>query len=134
MKFKITITKEVIDKSLMCGTQKEQSKRITTNCAFAVAYNELIPRTNVFHDSVCFDDINGIAIRKLDGVIFHRLSFEQKDFIYKFDLMDGEPHQRYTLVGQTFDVEIPDEVIEYWHGDAVTAAQKLIDNPIMQTV
>lgn len=126
MKFKITITKEVIDKSLMCGV--DANILVHTNCAFAVAYNQLIPNTEVTHSYAWFDDEDGNNIGE------SKLMGDQIEFIQTFDCFSDDPTQRYTLVGQTFDVEIPDEVIEYWHGDAVTAAQKLIDNPIMQTV
>lgn len=127
MKFKITITKEVIDKSLMCGVQ---SGDVTSNCAFAVAYNQIVPFVQVSHLGALFYKSSGY-----DSLIASCYgSVEQEDFVTVFDSMYRYPQERYSLVGQTFDVEIPDEVIEYWYGDASKAAQKIIDNPIMQVV
>lgn len=125
MKFKITITKDVIDKSLMCGTFQFKES-VSQNCALAICYNQLIPDVGVGYPNVYFS--MGL------NVVKEYMPQDQLNFIDAFDNMMCNHMQRYTLVGQTFDVEIPDEVIEYWHGDAVTAAQKLIDNPIMQVV
>jgi len=129
MKFQITITKEVIDKSLKCGAVDSEAP-ITTNCGFAVAYNELIPNISVTARAVTFRKIGyyGEIIATVD------LTKEQRIFIAKFDSFSLTPKERYTLVGQKFDVEVPDEVIEYWFKDSVEVVQKIIDNTIIQVI
>lgn len=126
MKFLITITKDVIDRSLMCGTDQSINDRIS-GCAFAIAYGELVP-VHVLGLEIQF--LNDRQ-RFLDSI---KTSFDQREFICAFDLMCHTPEERYSLVGRTFEVEIPDNVIEYHYGDSVKAAQKIINNPILQTV
>lgn len=130
MKFKLTITKDVIDKSLLCSTAYD--KNITAvgyNCAFAVAYNELVPNVWVAPHIVYFKRKDNRAIILTTCV----LSLDQQRFIKEFDSFVSEPNKRYGLVGRSFDIEIPDYVIQHHYGDASKAAQKIIDNPILQT-
>jgi len=126
MKFKIKITKDVIDKSLLCGTDAKNVE-ISTNCAFAVAFRELIP-VRVWLAETFFIDEDDEIIARVPN------SPEQIGFINNFDRLKNKPEERYKLVGQEFDVEIPDAIIEYWYGDAVTATQKIIDSEILKPV
>lgn len=129
MEFIIIITKEVIDKSLRCGTSPEDVM-VTKNCAFALAYRELIPHTFVGNSIVEFyKDEPSIISSPFGSKI---LTKPQVDFIREFDFLRVKPLERYQFVGRTFEVEIPDEVIEYHYGDAVKAVQKLIDNPVLK--
>lgn len=134
MKFRITITKEVIEKSLMCGVTDKMPQGmgfsaletyVQSNCAFSKAYNQLV-QVRVSSAYVRFFDEEGIEIAR------EELTNDQKCFVNVFDNMNEKPYERYSLIGQSFDVEIPDAVIEYWYGDAVKAVQKIIDNPILQ--
>lgn len=128
MEFTIEITKEVIDKSLMCGADNYDIN-ISENCAFAVAYNELIPNVSVGPFYVYF------GCKDLKNTIgYSKLTPEQKSFITRFDLLGDTPKERYRLVGRKFEVEIPDEVIDYWHGDHVKVAQKLVNSNILKPV
>lgn len=108
MKFTMNITQEIIDK----GKCKD-----SLGCAFSLAYNELVPRVHV------------IGYLE-DGIIFYDHQYQrfcaigctpkQRDFIADFDANKS-------VSPTTFEVEIPDAVIEYWYGDSVKAVQHLID-------
>lgn len=117
MKFKIKITKEILAKSECNNALK---------CAFATAFNELIPYVHVGLDVTLF--LKGKYEAHISCV---DNTCNQINFIERFDSAITL-EQKLAIPEQEFEVEILDEVIEYWHGDVVSAAQKLIDNPIMQ--
>ena len=130
MKFLINITKEIIDKSLMCGTSEDIIP--SQNCAFAIAFGNLIPNVNIGISKTFFCKDNkyncGDTIINIDNTI------EQMQFIKNFDRMKNNPQERYSLVGQTFQVEIPSEVIDYYYSDIAEAAQKIINSEILQLI
>lgn len=113
MKFKINITQEIIDRGV-CGA--------ISKCAFAKAYSELVP--------VHVGGLISFLSREIDVFGFPRLldstpqTAEQKEFIKAFD--DGK-----RVEPTSFEVEIPDKVIEYWYGDAVAAAQHIADSEVL---
>lgn len=121
MKFKLKITKEILDRSRpYCPTM----------CALAEGYKELVPYVSVGMKNVlffkdCDSSENVYSLRDLMAVV--RVTREQSDFITDFD------RDRITKEVE-LEVEIPDEVIEYWHGDTVEAVQLLIDNPVLKPV
>lgn len=128
MKFKLVMTKDVIEKSLDCGKNGKQD--LSNNCAFAVAFKELIPNVQVgLGRTAFFKDQYGA--RPISAV---KQTDEQVDFIKVFDDLGkrGTYEARRGLIGEEFDVEIPDEVIEFYHGDAVKAAQKIANSPVLQ--
>lgn len=128
MKFKIRITKEVIDKSLKCNTNNIDFPQ---NCAFAVAFNELIPGATVTQSYTNFYDVNNKRI----GVWNYGQEREDiESFINTFDDMQKNPQERYSLVGQEFEIEIPQKVIDYWYSDIVEVIQKIINSEILQLV
>lgn len=129
MKFHIVITKDIIDESLMHGVPSGSGVP-SFSCAFENAYRKLIPHVCVSHTDIMFIDI------PLDRHIWQPLTVrttkEQKHFIDRFDKMRTKPNRRYSLVGREFDIDIPDEVIDHYYSSHVEAAQKLIDNPVLQ--
>ena len=141
MKFTISITKDIIDKSLTCGVSglapSTSAGEIQMSCAFAVAYNELIPMVYVETEMIYFHGRNRELLTAVHA------TKEQTRFIEAFDSMNKGnnymyyPNEyegrfymnRYTLVGHWFNVEVPDEVIEYWYPDV----QKAVDTIIAST-
>lgn len=116
----------------MCSV-KEEDRDIGFNCAFGVAYNQLIPYSWTGQLDIWFyKSYNAF----LSGDYFGKceMTDEQSSFVTVFDKLRSTPEKRYSLVGQEFEIEIPDEVIEYWYGDSVKAAQKIIDNPILKVL
>ena len=135
MKFKVTVTKDVIDRSLMCGVGG--SGQIASNCAFAVLYTDLVPNVVVTGSEAAFYKnkryyIGGYVVFD-DQLQKVGLTEDQKDFIRKFDSRNSDIRpegygyymDRYELVGQEFDIEIPDAVIDYWYKDASEVAAKI---------
>ena len=95
MKLKIHITKEILAKSMNCRGQA------STNCAFAVALREIFPEVSVGYEYVFFEDGNTMSITN-----------SMYCFIRKFDDLVDTPIERLNLPEQSFEIEVPDEVIE----------------------
>lgn len=125
MKFKCTVTEEVIQKTAMCGLG--EGVDIARNCLFAYIYNCLVGNVIVRNNTTIFlNKAEDIIIGDIDnGVVI-------KNAISLFDDEKSIEQRRKNFLGKEYELEIPDEVIEYWHGDSVKAAQHLIDNPILQ--
>lgn len=153
MKFTIEITKEVIDKSLYCGIgswAKEHDKYTSTasSCAFFEAFKELIP---------CIEAVghlNTIAILDSDTFSWPN-THEQMEFISKFDNVAAIANKemaklvneysvpgsvsvvdkvkdifncRYNFVGERFEVEVPDELIDKLYQGRVELANKIANS------
>jgi hypothetical protein len=141
MKFTITITKDVIDKSITCGVRglgDSTAKNLHTSCAFAVAYNELVPLVYVETGDIYF---YGRDNTQLAHVYATR---EQTKFIETFDSMNRDSDHflisdyfymnRYKLVGRQFEVEVPDNVIEYWYPNIQQAIDKILASSSLKLV
>lgn len=123
MKFKLRITKDVLKKSSNCGRVGGVGS-ITRNCAFALAFNELVP-------NVAVTEYNVIFYKPESSETFAKVptSTPIVNFIIKFDT--ALVSERLEFPEQEFDVEIPDNVINFYYGDTVKAVQKLINNPVL---
>lgn len=120
MKFKLVITKDIINESKECGL-KPDKMQVYLNCALAEAYNELLPA------HVCTDKVMFYTNKTFSTFIGQTpLTFEQQQFIRTFDKMTQ--YARYSLVGQEFDVEIPDTVIDQLYSSEVEVVQKLVNS------
>ncbi len=124
MQFKLKITKDILKRSAMCGGS--DTSLISHNCAFALAFRELIPNTAVYSEATQFNDVNFKSIKRVHNTP------AQIFFIKQFD--GASPPERKDMPEQEFDVEIPDEVIEHYYGDATAAAKRLINNPVLKPV
>lgn len=138
MKFKATITKEVIDKSLMCGLTGNLLGKVGENCAYAVILHELIPNCLVGDRYTSFyaknTDERGKMIRI--GQTKHGILMKQN--IQSFDSSASYMHykNRYDLVGKECEITIPKKVLEEYHGtsDPVEIAKLLISNEMLQPI
>lgn len=115
MKFKINITQKIIDEST-CGSGY--------HCAFARAYSELVP-VSVSHETIFFLAGKPDSLKRGFIINFVQTSSEQRVWIRNFD--NGKEN----VLPTSFEVEIPDEVIEYWYGDAVKAAQHIANSEVL---
>lgn len=123
MKLKLKITKEILEKSSLCGAANGGGL-LTENCAFAIAFRDIIPNTIVTKCVTYFQSKHNNTI----GAVVH--SNKQERFIDLFDL--SEPVNRLLIPEQEFEVEIPDEVIEYYYQDYAVLAQKIADSKVFQ--
>lgn len=126
MKFKMTITKSIIAATRMCS--KENPFHLFENCAFARAYNELIPNVSVESSHIYFHAKDTYS--DLDCPV--QWTPEQMEFINRFD--NATPEQRLEFPEQTFEVEIPDSVIEYWYQSHADAAAKIANSKILELI
>jgi hypothetical protein len=116
MKFKVKITQEVIDATCMCG---KDCRSVVENCLFAYCYNQLIPKVKVRSLTVDFFSKQDECMIWID----HCFKWE----IALFDIYRSYEERRKNFLGKEYELEIPDQVIEYWRGDVVEAVQKLIN-------
>lgn len=101
MKISIKITKEVLEKTKMCGSMYGNVN--TKNCAVAYAIREIFPHA-------C---MGGTTLRfHADVPVFTSVPTEASSFIRKFDSLVTKPEQRLLLPEFSFDIEVPDSVIE----------------------
>jgi hypothetical protein len=98
-KLKITVTKEVLEKSKNCG--KGDYREVITNCAVALAVRDIFPRASVVGPFLRFE------VGKDDRAYLPK---RVGRYIKKFD--DTKPEHRPYLPEISFEIEIPDEIIE----------------------
>jgi hypothetical protein len=99
MKIRITITKDVLNETKYCGPINAG-----LNCAIAVAVRDMVPQAKVRTHYIAFFDTswNYITSSFLPPVAVR--------FIKKFDTRS--PEERVRIKPISFDLDIPDEVIE----------------------
>lgn len=97
MKLTIKITKEVLEAAKYCEGLVSQS------CGVAVAVREIFPNANVGHETMMFDHMNA-------ELGYTDLPLRAQRFICEFDAR--KPHERIEMRETSFEIEIPDSVIE----------------------
>ncbi len=119
-KITIHITKEVLEASKYCGKQggSHQVARIGQNCAIGKAIHNLFPnswvnnaRIRVANTPIEFDEDGWISAEWTRKCIFIDLPEKAQVFIIEFDIMD--PNSRTQMPELSFDIEIPDSVLEF---------------------
>jgi len=128
MKFKCTITEEVLRATEKCGN--DDGIAVSENCLFAYIYNQLVQNVSISNYAVNFLDRDNKRIAFKEVNLFHYLN----DEISLFDQQPSIEQRRVNFLGKEYEIEIPDEVIEYWHPDPVVAVQNLINNSILQPI
>jgi hypothetical protein len=103
MKLKIKVTKEILRKSMLCGTTF--GSKVAANCAVSLAVREIFPNALTGNDSIVIDSLN---LSK--GEIL--LPYEAMVFIRKFDGLKIIPHLRPHLPELEFEVELPQDYID----------------------
>lgn len=107
----MTITQEIIDNS---------KRGCDSKCALASAYNELVPHVLVRNGIHFYNNLD----QHIASVSFTE---DQPQFIRDFD--SGNK-----VNPQTFEVEIPDSVIEYWYQSHAEAAAKIANSKILELI
>lgn len=120
MKFTLNITQDLID---------EGERENIEACAFALAYRQLIPDAIVTNTSVAI--VSSSSKRAMCGIILCApkyewpLTEEQKNFIQTFDL------DKKLVKPTSFEVEIPDEVINSLYSDHVEVVKRLANSEVL---
>lgn len=106
MKILIKVTKDVLRKAMMCGDNS------ASNCAIAVASIEIlgdcqVSYTNEGKPAIYYYpkslDVSSVEIP---------LPMKAKEFMLDFDMLRHTPHERLLLPEQSFEVTLPDRVIQ----------------------
>lgn len=101
MKILIKVTKEILERSSMCGF--DSSVYRVESCAVALAIREIFPRAAV--------GINNEGIPVICGVGDESIELPRaRLFINLFDR--STPLERLTMSPQSFEIDVPSEVIE----------------------
>lgn len=106
-KIQIHITEDVLERSMWCGIGKVP---VSTNCAIAVAIRDIFPNAVIgsFIDFGKEFDQNSIITPKVAS-----------DFIDRFDSLLHKPYNRLELPEFSFEIEVPDEVVEMINIDEI---------------
>lgn len=110
-KIKITVTKEILEKSKYCGII---NKQVSENCAFSLAVRELFPNASVKQKLIFPNGYNSEDGKHFDSAIqempIETISFSipynMTSFIDVFD--ECLPLERVKLPEQSFELDIPD--------------------------
>lgn len=102
-KLKIKVTKEILRKSMMCGTDGN-TDGLTQNCAIALAVREIFPRAMVNKMKIYLDS-------NFDAPTI-QLSWRAWEFVLNFDSLARTPHLRLEMAELEFEVDLPQAVID----------------------
>jgi hypothetical protein len=104
MRVLIKITKEVLERSKMCGIEK---KYIGDSCAVAVAIIDLFPSAQI---GKTFAFLMSDGVYRVDGLSKIYLPVSAAEFIFAFDNLN--PEERVLMYPFSFEIEVPEYVIE----------------------
>ncbi len=108
MKLLIKVTKDVLQRSMMCGT-KGSKGLVVENCAVALAVRDIFPDAKVKSYSITpFSNLYPIQQRQtipMPGIAIR--------FIEDFDSLKGKPELRLELPEFSFEINIPDFVLDH---------------------
>lgn len=99
MKLTIKITKEVLQRSMMC---RVGHCLVTQNCAIAVAVRDVFPKASVVPNFINLNHINEEM----------ELPLEATKFIREFDALADNPEKRLKMTPFDFEIDVPDKVID----------------------
>jgi|SRR6478609_1597954 len=121
MKLQINVTKEILVKSKMCGF--DSVLNAPENCAIALAVRDIFPKAQVSPVTIYTEGVNIL------------LPDEAMLFISDFD--EANPSEREEMKPFSFEIEIPEAVIERINIDEVrevlttSPCLKLIEDEVM---
>ncbi len=105
MKIKVSVTKDVLERSKMC------SSKYASNCAIAIAFRDLFP--NAECGTTCadlFGQPDNVCLDKTSPSLVY-LPESASIFIKMFDSLEGYPDQRLLMSPFSFEIEVPEYVI-----------------------
>jgi len=107
MKIRIKVTKEILKRSMMCGTdQLENSKAVSEGCAIALACQEIFPNCHVGGRYIKDKPYYSTANWKI------KMPREAIEFINSFDRLYNTPKRRLELPELEFEIELTDETFD----------------------
>lgn len=123
MKLKVKITKEILEKSMLCNTELDFSNKVGENCAIGLAINQLIKdcwvSTDCIVSSIKMFELKNKKDYEFKGVSNDTnfpwrilLPKEAINFITKFDNLRNTPLERLKLPELEFEIELPQEYID----------------------
>lgn len=115
MKLKIKVTKEILEKSKMCGTTTQSTAE---NCAIALACREVFPNCAVSVNSIYIDGRDCMGSPSID------LPKDARLFIMTFDRLKYKPQERLLLPELEFEVELDEDVLNSINIDEVREVLK----------
>lgn len=139
---RIHVTKDILKKSMNCATGallKEDV--IVTNCALAIAVRDILPDAAIFSDTITpFPKWTSLKLgnENEEAVIWDAegddfpITKEMTSFITMFD--NYSPKMRLRISEQSFNLLIPNWVIEQLTREHVDFAQTVIDSPTLELV
>jgi hypothetical protein len=105
MKIKINVTRDVLERSKMCGLIPGK-ERFVTNCMLAVAFKDLFPESFVVARHANLLGMCGMMTAP-DCVILPNIAAHNRC------LFDGKtPEERVLMSPFSFEIEVPEYVIE----------------------
>lgn len=117
MKLQIKITKDVLRRSMWCGT-KDAPETIgysNSSCAIALAIRDIFPDASIERGWICpFGRVH-------EARIYHN----QNNFTYAFDELHDTPEKRLDLPEFSFTISIPTEVIDTINIDDIYTSKTL---------
>lgn len=112
-KLRITVTKEILERSKYCASDINQGY----NCAVALAVKDIFPEAYCYQSFMVFDqagkdkcDSGFFSASKFKGAIGAHFPAFVFMWIQQFDRI--EPNERVKMSPISFEISIPDEVIE----------------------
>lgn len=105
MKLTIKITKDVLQRSMMCCV--ENPLPAGTNCAVALAVRDVFPAAGVGYAAL-YVNANDCLYPPYNAIPLPR---KAREFIYEFDRLVSTPQKRLGLPEFSFEIDVPEEVI-----------------------
>lgn len=120
MKLRISVTEEILNRSKNCNDET------AFNCAIALAVRDIFPLAAVFTNKISLFNRNQF------GNPFIRIDLPNKaaEFIDQFD--NSTPEQRSEIQPISFEIDVPDEVINRINISEITELLK--DHPTLQII
>lgn len=106
MKIEIKITKEVLRRSMWCGVM--DGLRLE-NCVVAIAVRDIFPKALIGFNGIC--STGWVSEDRIPDPDIE-LPLNATRFIRAFDSLEETPELRLSLPEFSFEIDVPDEVIE----------------------
>lgn len=126
MKLQITVTKEILHKSMFCGVS-ENGGDISQNCAVALAVRDIFPDASI--ERLVIQPFKQWSKNHL--ITLPRTATA---FIIEFDELDRIPEKRMDMPELTFEVEIPEAVIERLSLPDPEFMNKFLNHPTLKLI
>lgn len=104
MMIKISVTKEIYRRSMMCGVHPNMAASVNENCAVALAVRDIDPNASVGRAHINWSTDFGWIETKLPAKAIKMIS--------RFDRLFNSPERRLKLKEFSFEVDFPDSLVE----------------------